>query len=134
MAIKRIGITDGAMGMAIMSRGVVRGKNVYLCGIVPDPVGNITAQTGQVLGKIDELLLAAGTDKSRLLTAQVWLSNMADFSAMNAVWNAWVDPDKPPVRACVQAALYRPELLVEIMVTAVRPGKVVPKGSKPVRS
>ena len=123
MAIMRFGVTDGANGMPIMSRALVRGRNVYLCGVVPDPVGNITAQTGQVLAKIDELLATAGTDKSRLLTAQVWLSNMSYFGAMNAVWNAWVDPAKPPVRACVQAALFRPEILVEIMVTATKPGK-----------
>jgi enamine deaminase RidA (YjgF/YER057c/UK114 family) len=122
MAIKRIGITDGAAGMPIMSRAVVRGKMVYLCGVVPDPVGDITTQTRQVLDKIDELLASAGTDKSRLLTAQLWLSDMAHFGAMNAVWNAWVDPVKPPVRACVEAALFRPEVLVEIMVTAAKPG------------
>ena len=66
------------------------------------------------------LLAAAGTDKSRILTAQVWLADMALFERHNAAWNAWVDREHPPARACVQAALFRPELLVEIMVTAAR--------------
>jgi enamine deaminase RidA (YjgF/YER057c/UK114 family) len=62
----------------------------------------------------------AGTDKSKLLTAQVWLSDMRLFEAHNAAWNAWVDRENPPVRACVRADLVRPGLLVEIMVTAGR--------------
>ena len=62
----------------------------------------------------------AGSDQSKLLTAQVWLSDMRLFEAHNAVWNAWVDPKHPPVRACVQADLWRPNMLVEIMVTAAR--------------
>lgn len=134
MAIKRLGVTDGSNGMPIMSRAVVRGKNVYLCGVVPDPVGDITAQTGQVLAKIDALLADAGTDKSRLLTAQIWLANMGHFSAMNSVWNSWVDSAKPPVRACVQATLYRPEVLVEIMVTATKPAPKRQQDSKPPRT
>ena len=120
MSITRIGITDGANGMPVMSRAVVRSDIVYLCGIVPDPAGDVTTQTRQVLDKIDTLLNTAGTDKSKLLTAQIWLSDMAYFGAMNTVWNSWVDPKNPPVRACVQAALYRPEVLVEIMVTAAK--------------
>jgi enamine deaminase RidA (YjgF/YER057c/UK114 family) len=91
---------------------------VYLCGIVPDPGGDVTGQTRQVLERIDQLLASSGTDKSKLLTAQIWLASMNDFAALNAVWNGWVDPRNPPVRACVQAALYRPDVLVEIMVTA----------------
>lgn len=120
MSITRIGITEPVNGMPVMSRAVVRGDTVYLCGIVPDPVGDVTAQTRQVLEKIDQLLASAGTDKSNLLTAQIWLTDMGQFSAMNSVWNGWVDPKNPPVRACVRADLYRPEVLVEIMVTAAR--------------
>jgi enamine deaminase RidA (YjgF/YER057c/UK114 family) len=120
MSIARNGITDGSNGMPIMSRAVVRGDTVYLSGVVPDPVGDVAVQTRQVLEKIDQLLSSTGTDKSKLLTAQIWLADMTDFMAMNAVWNAWVDRVNPPVRACVQAALYRPEVLVEIMVTGVR--------------
>ena len=120
MTIERIGITEPVNGMPVMSRAVIRGDTVYLCGIVPDPSGDVSAQTRQVLDKIDALLKTTGTDKSKLLSAQIWLSDMALFSAMNAVWNAWVDPKNPPVRACVRAELYRPEVLVEIMVTAAR--------------
>lgn len=120
MSIQRFGISSPANGMPILSRAVVRGDTVYLCGIVPDPVGTVGEQTRQVLSRIDELLASTGTDKSKLLTAQIWLTHMRDFAAMNEVWNAWVDPQNPPARACVQAALYRPEVLVEIMVTAAR--------------
>jgi enamine deaminase RidA (YjgF/YER057c/UK114 family) len=120
MSIARSGITDGSNGMPIMSRAVIRGETIYLSGIVPDPKGDVTVQTRQVLEKIDQLLASTGSDKSKLLTAQIWLADMTDFMAMNAVWNAWVDPLNPPVRACVQAALYRPEVLVEIMVTGAR--------------
>jgi enamine deaminase RidA (YjgF/YER057c/UK114 family) len=120
MSITRIGITESANGMPVMSRAVVRGDTVYLCGVVPDPVGDVSTQTRQVLERIDQMLGSAGTDKSKLLTAQIWLADMRHFSALNAVWNAWVDPEHPPVRACVRAELYRPEVLVEIMVTAAR--------------
>ena len=120
MTITRHGMTEGTTGLPIISRAVVRGDTVYLCGVTPDPVGGIKAQTQQVLDRIDRLLQTAGSDKSKLLTAQVWLSDMRLFEAHNAVWNAWVDPKHPPVRACVQADLWRPNMLVEIMVTAAR--------------
>ena len=73
-----------------------------------------------MLERIDTALQKVGTDKSKLLTAQVWLADMQMFEAHNAVWNAWVDPQNPPVRACVRADLTRPGFLVEIMVTAAR--------------
>ena len=120
MSIARYGVTAGTDGLPVLSRAVIRGDTVYLCGVTPDPVGDVAAQTRQVLERIDRLLQANGTDKSKLLTAQVWLSDMRLFAAHNAVWNEWVDQQNPPVRACVGAALYRPELLVEIMVTAAR--------------
>jgi enamine deaminase RidA (YjgF/YER057c/UK114 family) len=66
------------------------------------------------------LLAAAGTDKSKILAAQVWLADMGMFFAHNEEWNAWVDPENPPVRACVEARLAHPQLLVEVMVTAAR--------------
>jgi enamine deaminase RidA (YjgF/YER057c/UK114 family) len=119
-AITRIGIVPGAEGLPIISKAVVRGDTVYLCGVTPDPVGDIATQTRQVLERIDRLLAAAGTDKTRLLTAQVWLADMNLFEAHNAAWNEWVDRANPPARACVGAPLYRPGLLVEIMVTAAR--------------
>jgi enamine deaminase RidA (YjgF/YER057c/UK114 family) len=120
MEIERLGILEKKDGFPIISRGVVRGDTVYLCGVTPDPGGDVGAQTRQVLERIDGLLAAAGTDKSKVLTAQVWLADMAHFAEHNAVWNEWVDPTNPPARACVGAPLYRKELLVEIMITAAR--------------
>jgi enamine deaminase RidA (YjgF/YER057c/UK114 family) len=76
-------------GRPIISKVVEHGGIVYVCGMLPDPVGDITAQTRQVLERIDEALNLAGTDKSKLLTAQVWLSDMRLFEAHNAVWNEW---------------------------------------------
>ena len=128
MSITRYGITDGTGGRPIISGVVVHGDTVYMSGVTADPVGDITAQTQQVLDRIDAALQRVGTDKSKLLTAQVWLADMRLFEAHNAVWNSWVDPQNPPVRACVRADLagiagQRPPLrpcLVEIMVTAAR--------------
>lgn len=119
MSITRYGITDGTNGRPIISQVVVRGDTVHVCGVTPDPGGDITLQTQQVLDRIDALLKQAGTDKAKLLTAQVWLADMRLFEAHNAVWNAWVDPQNPPVRACVRADLVR-TCLVEIMVTAAK--------------
>jgi enamine deaminase RidA (YjgF/YER057c/UK114 family) len=120
MDIIRQGIVEPTNGLPCISRAVVHRDIVYLCGVTPDPTGDITAQTVQVLERIDGLLGLAGTDKSKLLTAQVWLSDMRLFAAHNAAWNAWVDTENPPVRACVQAGLWQPNLLVEVMVTAAR--------------
>lgn len=120
MSISRQNITDGAKGLPIISRVVVHGDVVYLCGVTPDPVGDIRTQTKQVLERIDRLLESAGTDKSKLLTAQVWLADMRLFADHNAAWNEWVDPRNPPARACVRAELFRPNMLVEIMVTATK--------------
>ena len=120
MSITRYGITNGTNGLPIICRAVVRGDTVYLCGVTPDPAGDIGSQTKQVLDRIDHLLHQAGSDKSKLLTAQVWFSDMRLFEEHNAVWNAWVDRHNPPVRACVHAELWKPGMLVEIMVTAAR--------------
>lgn len=114
------GITSPEHGLPIISKIVTHGDIVYLCGVTSEPVGDVQVQTRQILGRIDRLLAAAGTDKSKLLTAQVWLADMADFEAHNAVWNEWVDRAHPPVRTCVAAALWQKELRVEIMVTATR--------------
>jgi enamine deaminase RidA (YjgF/YER057c/UK114 family) len=128
MSITRYGITDGTNGRPIISGVVVHGDTVYISGVTADPGGDITVQTQQVLERIDAALQKAGTDKSKLLTTQVWLADMRLFEAHNTVWNAWVEPQNPPVRACVAADLagiagQRPPLracLVEIMVTAAR--------------
>jgi enamine deaminase RidA (YjgF/YER057c/UK114 family) len=116
------GITPAQDGLPIISKVVTRGDTVYLCGVTSEPTGEVRAQTRQVLERIDRLLASAGTDKSKLLTAQVWLADMADFEAHNEVWNQWVDKEHPPVRACVGAPLFRRELRVEIMVTAAKAG------------
>jgi len=119
MTVKRIDTTSGPG--PVMSRCVVRGDMVYLAGLTAsDRSADIQGQTKQILDKIDGYLAQAGTDKSKLLQANLWITDMANFSAMNEVWNAWVDPENPPARACVRADLAVPELLVEIMVTAYR--------------
>jgi enamine deaminase RidA (YjgF/YER057c/UK114 family) len=104
-----------------MSRCVVRGEMVYLAGLTAnDTSQDIKGQTRQVLDKIDGYLAGAGTNKSNLLTANLWIKDMALFAEMNSVWNAWVDPANPPARACVKADMARPEVLIEIMVTAAK--------------
>jgi enamine deaminase RidA (YjgF/YER057c/UK114 family) len=120
MNITRHGIVERPNNLPHIAGAVVHGDTVYLQGVTPDPGGDITSQTRQVLERIDALLALAGTDKSKLLTAQVWLSDMKLFEAHNAAWNAWVDRKNPPARTCVRADLWRPGLLVEIMVTAAR--------------
>jgi enamine deaminase RidA (YjgF/YER057c/UK114 family) len=120
MEIRRYGILKRPNTLPHISAAVVHGDTVYLRGVTPDPGGDITSQTRQALARIDALLAEAGTSKSKLLTAQVWLSDMRLFEAHNAAWNEWVDRENPPVRACVRADLVGPGLLVEIMVTAAR--------------
>lgn len=104
-----------------MSMAVVHGNIVYLAGVVADDLKADTAgQTKQVLDKIDRLLQAAGSDKSKLLSAQIWLTDMRTFADMNKVWDAWVSPGNTPARATVQAALAGPDYRVEIMVVAAK--------------
>jgi enamine deaminase RidA (YjgF/YER057c/UK114 family) len=116
MAIKRI--EPGAR----MSQAVVYGDTVYLAGqVANEPVGmGVTAQTQNILEQIDRLLAAAGTDKEKLLTATVYLADIAHFAEMNAAWDAWVSKENPPTRATVEAKLAAPEYLVEIVVVAAK--------------
>lgn len=88
--------------------------------VANDTSGDITAQTKDVLAKIDALLAEAGTDKTALLSAYIWLPDIGDFAAMNAVWDAWLPAGAAPVRACVEARLADPKLKVEIQVTALK--------------
>jgi enamine deaminase RidA (YjgF/YER057c/UK114 family) len=119
MEIRRIELTQPPGPR--MSRCVVRGDMVYLAGLTAnDTTQDIKGQTRQVLDKIDGYLAQAGTGKSNLLSANLWIKDMALFAEMNSVWNAWVDPANPPARACVQAEMARPEVLIEIMVTAAK--------------
>ncbi|MET0381959.1 MAG: RidA family protein [Burkholderiaceae bacterium] len=91
----------------------------YLAGQVPaDATQDITGQTAQVLGAIDALLARAGSDKSRILMAQIFLADRADFAGMNLAWDAWVAAGDAPPRATVVATLAKPEWKVEIVVTA----------------
>lgn len=104
-----------------MSRAVIHGDTVYLAGHVSkEPAGSVRGQTEAILRAIDARLAEAGTDRSKLLSANVWLSDIATFDEMNAAWEAWVDPKNPPARATVEARLASPEYLVEIMVVAAR--------------
>jgi len=100
-----------------MSQAVVHNGIVYTAGQVADGA-DITEQTWAVLGKIDALLEEVGSHKGKLLSATIWIADMSDFAAMNQVWDAWVIPGETPARACTQAALARPELIVEISVIA----------------
>ena len=104
-----------------MSQGVVHAGVVYLSGQVAQraPGASVGEQTADILAGIDGLLARAGTDKSKLLSATIWLTDMGAFAEMNAVWDAWVDPANAPARACVQSpALAAPQFTVEIMVNA----------------
>lgn len=104
---------------ARMSELAVYNGVAYLAGqIAEDASADARGQTEQVLAAIDALLARAGSDKTRILRAQIFLADIADFPAMNAAWDAWVVPGHTPPRATVQAALARPEWKVEIVVTA----------------
>ena len=102
-----------------MSGAVVHGDTIYLAGqVARDGSTTVKAQTEQILKQIDELLRAAGSSKSKLLSTTIYIASMATFDEMNAVWDAWVDPKNTPARATVEAKLASPKYLVEIMVTA----------------
>ncbi|MEX0941966.1 MAG: RidA family protein [Pseudomonadales bacterium] len=105
---------------ARMSQAVIHGEVVYLSGQVARnaPGEPAAAQTRDILAAIDALLEAAGTDKSRLLTANIWLADMKDFAEMNEVWDAWVVVGHTPARACVESRLAAQQYTVEIAVTA----------------
>lgn len=107
---------------ARMSQITVHNGTVYLAGQVPsDPSADMRGQTEQVLARIDDLLARAGTSKEHLVAAQIWVTSMAEFDQMNAAWDGWVVPGRPPVRAAVEAKLAKPEWKVEIMITAALP-------------
>jgi enamine deaminase RidA (YjgF/YER057c/UK114 family) len=102
-----------------MSQAVIHGNTVYLAGqVAADYNGTIEKQTAEVLEAIDKLLAEAGTSKSKVVSVQVVLNNIADFAAMNTVYDAWIDPANPPARACIEARLAHPALKVEIIATA----------------
>ena len=106
---------------AILSQAVQYGDTVYLAGIVADdPSQDVKGQTKQILDKIDRLLAKCGSHKSKVLSANIWVTDIKNRPAMNEVWSAWVDSRNLPARACVEAKLADPRMLVEIMVVAAK--------------
>ncbi len=105
-----------------MSQIVCHGDTVYLAGQVSDDAPNKTAaeQTKSILDKIDSHLAEAGSDKAKVLSATIWLSDIRYFADMNEVWDAWVADGHAPARACVEARLAGPQFLVEIGIIAAR--------------
>jgi len=112
MSIERIGLGPR------MSQAVIHGNTVYLAGQVGAPGESVTAQTKAVLASVEALLAQAGSDKSKILSATIWLADMADFAEMNSVWDKWVDGPNAPARATGEAKLATPEYKVEIIITA----------------
>jgi enamine deaminase RidA (YjgF/YER057c/UK114 family) len=105
---------------ARMSQAVVANGFVFLAGqVAPDPSTGVEDQTRQVLGEIDRLLAIAGSNKSRILTATIYLADVSTFAEMNRAWEAWVAADGKPARATVEAKMVAPEYKVEIQVTAL---------------
>jgi enamine deaminase RidA (YjgF/YER057c/UK114 family) len=104
---------------ARISEMAVHNGVAYLAGQVPaDATQDITGQTAQVLAAIDALLARAGTDKTKILRAQIFIKDLSEFAGLNAAWDAWVPAGHTPPRATVEANLARPEWKVEIVVTA----------------
>lgn len=98
-----------------MSQAVMHGGQIHIAGqVADDRKASLEEQTRQVLAKIDALLKEAGGSKSKLLSVNVFLPHIGDFDAMNAVYDAWIDPANPPARACVEARLADPDLKVEM--------------------
>jgi enamine deaminase RidA (YjgF/YER057c/UK114 family) len=104
---------------ARLSEASVYGDRMYLSGMIPEDTSqDVTGQVKQTLGEIDSLLAKGGSDKSKILSAVIWLADIKDFAAMNAVWDAWVVPGQTPARATVQARLNDPKMKIEVMVVA----------------
>lgn len=102
------------------SEAVCAGELVFLSGMVPENGETAAEQTADVLAQIDHWLAQCGSDKAHILEAAVYLRDMADYAAMNGIWDAWVVPERTPARVCVEAKLARPEWAVEIKITAIR--------------
>jgi enamine deaminase RidA (YjgF/YER057c/UK114 family) len=105
-----------------MSQVVVHGNTVYLAGVVAQKTAgeSVAKQTEEILSIIDGHLAKAGTDKSKLLSANIYITDMKTFSEMNAAWDSWVSPGNTPARATVEAKLAAPQFTVEIMVVAAK--------------
>ena len=103
---------------ARMSKIVKHNGVAYLCGQVGNADGTVAEQTAECLRRVDELLVKAGSNSENILQAIIWLADMSDFQEMNKVWDNWVPAGHTPARACGEAKLARPELKVEIIITA----------------
>ncbi len=113
MTIERSGSTER------MSKIVKHNGTIYLCGqTASDPDWDIAEQTQRCLDKVDALLAEAGSNRDRILSVTIYVRDMKDFAAMNAVWDAWVAEGEKPARACVEARMARPDILVELSVIA----------------
>ncbi|NKB59065.1 MAG: RidA family protein [Alphaproteobacteria bacterium] len=113
MSIKRIDTNK------LMSKAVISGDTVYLSGLTAsDRSQDVKGQCKQILDTIDDYLAQAGTNKSKILAAQIWLTDIGTWADMNEIWVEWIDPANPPARATVEAKLAVPDLYIEIMVTA----------------
>jgi enamine deaminase RidA (YjgF/YER057c/UK114 family) len=113
MTLRRFHVGDRLSEMTVFKHVV------YLAGqVASDATADIRGQTEQVLGMVDKLLAEAGSDKARILMCQIFLSDMADYAAMNEVWDDWVAPGDAPPRATVQARLAKEEWKIEVVVTA----------------
>jgi enamine deaminase RidA (YjgF/YER057c/UK114 family) len=115
MSIKRLHVGPR------MCEAAIHNGTIYLAGqVADDPSADAAGQTRQVLASIDKLLAEAGSDKTKILSAQIFLANIADFAAMNSVWDAWVPAGHTPARATVEAKLATPAYLVEIKIIAAQ--------------
>jgi len=103
-----------------MSQAVVHGSTIYLAGQVGTPGTSVTEQTQEILDKVDSLLEQTGSDKTRILSATIWMASMDDFADMNAVWDAWVPEGHAPARATGESALATPKHLVEVIIIAAK--------------
>jgi enamine deaminase RidA (YjgF/YER057c/UK114 family) len=103
-----------------MSEAVVHANTIYLAGQVGNPGGSVTQQTKDALAEVDRILALAGSNKTLILSAQIWLADMSSFADMNAVWDAWVPQGHTPARATGESKLATPEYLVEVIVVAAK--------------
>lgn len=103
-----------------MSQIVIHHDTIYLAGQVGNPGDGVAEQTKTSLKSVESLLNEAGSDKTRILQATIWLDDMADFAEMNEIWDAWITPGTAPTRACGEAKLATPEYKVEVIVVAAR--------------
>lgn len=103
-----------------MSQIVIHNDIIYLAGQVGNPGDGVAEQTKTSLKNVESLLNEAGSDKTRILQATIWLDDMADFAEMNEIWDAWITPGTAPTRACGEAKLATPEYKVEVIIVAAR--------------